>query len=226
MSTELAIIQFPGSNCDRDMLEAFSRHFQIQPKFIWHSERRLPKVDGVIIPGGFSFGDYLRSGALAAHAPIMQEVREFARKGGAIMGICNGFQILTEAKLLPGALLRNSRRSFLCHTCDLETHAGDSPYHKAIGMKMLSMPIAHGEGRYYIDSEGLSRLESEGQILLRYNRKHDNPNGSTDWIAGITSKNGRILGLMPHPERATDFIVGGSTDGLLVLQGFLNATQS
>jgi phosphoribosylformylglycinamidine synthase I len=225
VSTQIAIIQFPGSNCDRDMLEAFARHFQIDAKVVWHSERKLPKVDGVVIPGGFSFGDYLRSGALASHSAIMDEVRQFAKKGGAILGICNGFQILTESHLLPGALLKNRGRSFICQTCDLETASGETPYHKTLGTGTFSMPIAHGEGRYYIDSEGLSRLESEGQILLRYSKKSDNPNGSVGSIAGITSKNGRILGLMPHPERATDLVVGGSIDGLTVLRGFLEATN-
>lgn len=225
MSTQIAIIQFPGSNCDRDMVEAFSRHFQIDAKLVWHSEMRLPKVDGVVIPGGFSFGDYLRSGALASHAPIMTEVREFAKKGGAILGICNGFQILTEAHLLPGALLKNHSRAFLCQICDLDPALGESPYHKILGAKTLSMPIAHGEGRYYIDPEGLARLEADGQIVLRYGRKCDNPNGSVASIAGVTSKNGRILGLMPHPERATDLVVGGSTDGLKVLKAFLEATN-
>lgn len=209
------------------MVEAFSRHFQINAHLIWHNESRLPKrLDGVIIPGGFSFGDYLRSGALASHAPIMHDVRDFARKGGPILGVCNGFQILTESKLLPGALLRNQCRTFVCEPCDLDSVYGETPYHRALGIRTLSMPIAHGEGRYYIDPDGLSLLEDNGQILLRYSQKRNNPNGSTGLIAGITSSNGRVLGLMPHPERATDAIVGGSIDGLMVLQGFLNAAHA
>lgn len=230
MSTKLAIIQFPGSNCDQDILEAFTRHFGVTSMFVWHSENRLPKVDGVIIPGGFSFGDYLRSGALAAHSPIMQEVKSFGRAGGPVLGICNGFQILTESKMLPGALLRNKSRKFVCKYLQLQTHKGRSSYHQELAGHTLAMPIAHGEGNYYIDEEGYKTLEGEGQILFKYasnsqDLEGGNPNGSKGAIAGIVSSNGRVMGLMPHPERATDRILGGSSDGLLVLKAFLNTTM-
>lgn len=229
--TKIAIIQFPGSNCDQDILGAFQRHFGLTPFFVWHSENHLPKSDGVVIPGGFSFGDYLRSGALASHSPIMQEVKAFARMGGPVLGICNGFQILTESKMLPGALLRNRDRKFICKQLTLQTQPGESVYHKELGNRSLEMPIAHGEGRYYIDNEGYKALNDQGQIIFRYGSKPqrsdlgENPNGSIGSIAGIVSSNGRVMGLMPHPERATDLILGGSNDGLLVLKAFLNTTM-
>jgi phosphoribosylformylglycinamidine synthase len=220
-SSRIAIVQFPGSNCDFDLFDVFSRHFGINALGVWHQEAILPKVDGVVLPGGFSYGDYLRSGALAAHSPIMQAVKGFADKGGWIMGICNGFQVLTESHLLPGALLRNSHRKFICREVSLAVGAGDSVYQKALPGKKLKMPVAHGEGRYYIDQEGLNKLHGEGRVAFRY--AGENPNGAVDDIAGILSANGRVMGMMPHPERATDELVGGSADGLQILKAFLSS---
>lgn len=213
----IGIMQFPGSNCDVDCMDALGRHFDIDAKPLWHDLRALPKLDGVVIPGGFSFGDYLRSGALAAHAPIMAEVIKFANRGGAVLGICNGFQILVESKLLPGVLLQNFSRRFICNQVSLVDHQNS----------VLKMPVAHGEGRYWIDEYGLAKLEEKGSIAYQYVDSNGglsasaNPNGSVANIAGIFSENKKVLGLMPHPERATDQIMGGSSDGLIVLREFL-----
>ena len=225
----IGLIQFPGSNCDRDCFEAFERHLGIKLELIWHSVASLPRVDAVVIPGGFSYGDYLRSGALAAHSPIMGAVKSFVAKGGAVIGICNGFQILTESHLLPGALLRNTNRKFICKVVNLSVSSGASVYQQRLQDKALRMPVAHGEGRFYIDPDGLRRLQDQGQVAFRYAdakgfaTAEANPNGAIDNIAGIVSENGRVLGLMPHPERATDQLIGGSRDGLTVLESFLSS---
>ena len=225
----IGLVQFPGSNCDQDCFDVMARHFGIKVAPVWHTQTELPALDAVILPGGFSYGDYLRSGALAAHSPIMIAVKEFVAKGGAVLGICNGFQILTESHLLPGALLRNSNRQFICEYVHLATASGQSVYHKALAGKVSRLPIAHGEGRFYVDADGLKRLQDQGQIALRYaspiglTGSDFNPNGAVDQIAGIVSANGRVLGLMPHPERATDSLLGGSTDGLAVLEAFLSS---
>jgi phosphoribosylformylglycinamidine synthase I len=227
-SRDIALVQFPGSNCDVDMVDAFKRHFGLNLKLVWHSEKTLPKVEGVILPGGFSYGDYLRSGALASHSPIMSAVKTFAKAGGPVMGICNGFQILTESQLLPGALLRNSHRKFVCKYVNLQAGSGDSGYHRALYGKVLKVPVAHGEGRYYISPDGLKKLQDQGQVLLRYvnddgkTSLESNPNGAIDNIAGIVSENGRVMGMMPHPERATDQVMGGSADGLIIIEAFLS----
>lgn len=213
----IGVMQFPGSNCDADCMDAFTRHFGLKPVAVWHQETSLPKLDGIVIPGGFSFGDYLRSGALAAHAPIMSEIKKFANNGGSILGICNGFQILVEAQILPGVLLRNHSRTFICKEIPLI----DSD------RNILRMPIAHGEGRYWIDEVGLARLEDSDSVAYRYADAFGvathkaNPNGSVANIAGVFSANKKVLGLMPHPERATDQIMGGSADGLVILREFL-----
>ena len=226
-SPRLGLIQFPGSNCDMDCTEGFQRHFGIEVRPIWHQERSLPPLDAVIIPGGFSYGDYLRSGALAAHSPIMSAVKAFVGRGGAALGICNGFQILTESHLLPGALLRNQNRRFICRYVHLAVGEGSSAYHRALGSSVARVPIAHGEGRYFADGETLRRLRDQGQIAFRYSdlnghvTSESNPNGALDAIAGLVSENGRVLGMMPHPERALDELVGGSADGLNILQAFL-----
>ena len=225
----IGLIDFPGSNCDRDCTDAFDRHLGIKLIPVWHTEHALPQVDAVLLPGGFSYGDYLRSGALAAHSPIMGAVKQFVSKGGPALGICNGFQILTESHLLPGALLRNRSRRFICKFVTLAVGSGNSVYQKQLGAKVLRLPIAHGEGRYYIDDAGLRRLQDHGQIAFRYANAtgqandESNPNGAVDNIAGIVSENGRVMGLMPHPERATDQLLGGSVDGLAVLDTFLSA---
>lgn len=222
----VGLIQFPGSNCDADCVDALRRHFGIKTQLVWHTETSLPKLDAIILPGGFSYGDYLRSGALASHSPVMAEVKAFVKKGGPVMGICNGFQILTESHLLPGALLRNNTRKFNCRYVALRGESGSSVYSSMLANKTLSIPIAHGEGRYYIDNTGLARLKDKGQIVFRYSSNEgvvseaSNPNGSLENIAGIASENGRVFGLMPHPERATDTVTGGSNDGLLIWQAF------
>lgn len=224
MSVNIALVQFLGSNCDADCLDAFQKHFGIGLKTIWHSETKLPKLDAVILPGGFSYGDFLRSGALAAHAPILQEIKTFVKRGGAVLGICNGFQILTESHILPGALLKNDHGKFICDYVSLDTEVdGASGYHERLGGKKFRIPIAHGEGRYFAEREALKKLNAQGQILFRYASDQPNPNGSLENIAGIVSENGRVLGLMPHPERACDKILGGSDDGLKILECFLEA---
>jgi phosphoribosylformylglycinamidine synthase subunit PurQ / glutaminase len=224
----IALVQFPGSNCDVDMVDAFKRHYGLDLNLVWHTETQLPKVEGVILPGGFSYGDYLRSGALASHSPIMAAVKSFAKGGGPVMGICNGFQILTESHLLPGALLRNTHRKFVCKYVTLASGEGHSVFHQGIKGQTLKVPVAHGEGRYFIDPEGLKRLQGQGQVFVRYVDESGkpavsaNPNGATDNIAGIISENGRVMGMMPHPERATDQVMGGSADGLPILEAFLS----
>jgi len=217
-SVRVGLIQFPGSNCDWDCADALKRHFDLTPTLIWHRETSLPAMDVLILPGGFSYGDYLRGGALAAHSPIMQAVKTYAEKGGAIIGICNGFQILTESGLLPGVLLKNNSSRFVCKTVGLRVARGSSKLHQSLGASSLRLPVAHGEGRYFIDEAGLQRLEGEGRILLTYD---ENPNGSVADIAGVISENGRVLGMMPHPERAMDELLGGS-DGRRLWQAFLD----
>ncbi len=213
----IGLVQFPGSNCDADVALALKRGFDIDPTLVWHTETKLPAVDAIVLPGGFSFGDYLRSGALASHSPVMAAVKEFAKKGGPVIGICNGFQVLTESHMLPGALLRNASQKFVCKQVELVTAPGSTVYHKSLFGKTSRVPVAHGEGRYYIDPEGLKRLKDEQQIVFRY---AENPNGALDDIAGIVSENGRVLGMMPHPERATNPLLG-SDDGLAIWQAFL-----
>lgn len=225
---DIALVQFPGSNCDVDMIEAFKRHFGLRLKLVWHTDSALPKVRGVILPGGFSYGDYLRSGALASHSKVMGAVKSFAKAGGPVLGICNGFQILTESQLLPGALLHNRQRRFVCKFTTLKVSPGESVYHRILAHKLLKIPVAHGEGRYFIDSEGLRKLHDKGQILVQYSTDDGevipeaNPNGALNNIAGIVSENGRVMGMMPHPERATEQVMGGSADGLPILEAFLS----
>jgi phosphoribosylformylglycinamidine synthase len=226
----VGIIQFPGSNCDTDCYDSLRRHFNIEPIFVWHKETTLPPLDAVIIPGGFSYGDYLRSGALASWSPVMAAVKEYAAHGGPILGICNGFQILTESKLLPGALIHNDHGRFICSNSVYIKADGDgvSKYHKDLKNKTLRIPIAHGEGRYYVDELGMRKLEDQGQILFRYCGAEGevsvkyNPNGALENIAGIVDPTGKILGMMPHPERATDLFLGKSDDGLKILEVFLS----
>ena len=219
----IAVIQFPGSNCDSDCFDALHRHFGIKAEGVWHQDRLPDKTDAIVLPGGFSYGDYLRGGALASHSPIMEDVKAFVDKGGPAIGICNGFQVLTESGLLPGALLTNSSQKFVCKITGLAAGEGKSTY-QAID-QTLRIPVAHGEGRYYIDDEGLARLKGEGLVAYRYvdadgNASADaNPNGAVDNIAGVVSENGRVLGLMPHPERACDELLG-SDDGLRVWESF------
>ena len=228
----VGLLQYPGSNCDADCIEVFARYLDISVIPIWHSEHTLPKLDALILPGGFSYGDYLRAGALAGHAKITPSIRAFANAGGTLIGICNGFQILTEMGLLPGTLLKNASGRFVCQKVHLKAAEGPSLYsHTLKDLGPLCMPVAHGEGRYFIDHEGLNRLRGEGQIAFRYcdlngeSSETANPNGSLDHIAGVVSANGRVLGMMPHPERAVDPLIGGSADGLAILKAFLQTVQ-
>lgn len=227
LRSKIGVIRFPGSNCDQDVVNAIHRGFGFDTVLIWHTETNLPPVDAIILPGGFSYGDYLRSGALAAHSPVMTGVKAFAKAGGPVLGICNGFQVLTESRMLPGALLRNQSRRFICRYVHLIANDLNGPYQSTIGSNVLALPIAHGEGRYYIDQEGLKVLQQEGRIAFRYcdhagqTSDASNPNGSVFNIAGILNETGRVCGMMPHPERATESLVGGSSDGLKVLKAFL-----
>ncbi len=222
----IGLIQFPGSNCDADCVDAFKRLFAIDIQLVWHEAHELPALDGVILPGGFSYGDYLRGGALASCSHIMLAIKNFAAKGGPIIGICNGFQVLTESQLLPGTLLKNASQSFICQYASLKVSAGNSGYHQRLQGRLYRVPIAHGEGRYFVPAEQLKALQDKGQILFQYADAEGHvtdaasPNGAVANIAGIVSENGRILGMMPHPERASDLLLG-SSDGQPILEAFL-----
>jgi len=211
------IVVFPGTNCDRDCYYVIKDILNQPVKFIWHKENDLRGVDCVVLPGGFSYGDYLRSGAIARFSPIMTSVREFADKGGLVIGICNGFQILTEAGLLPGALGRNIGLRFICKYVNLIIERNDTPFTSEFKKgEIVRMPIAHNEGNYYIDD--LSKIEK--QIVLRY--YGENPNGALDNIAGIVNERGNVFGLMPHPERCSEKILG-SEDGLRIFKSIVRA---
>ena len=207
---QTSVIVFPGSNCDRDVAVAFEKASGKKPNMVWHGDSALPKSDVIVIPGGFSYGDYLRTGAMAAHSPIMGEVIAAAKKGVRVLGICNGFQILCETLLLPGVLLRNQKLKFICKTVPLKVEHNDTIFTKAYQKgATIRIPVAHGDGNYFADADTLKSLNDNGQIALRY---EDNPNGSLDNIAGIFNKERTIFGLMPHPERANDKLLG-SEDG-------------
>ncbi len=217
-----AIVTFPGSNCDRDLREAFgAAGFRVSA--VWHKESALPEaVDVVGLPGGFSYGDYLRCGAIAAHSPLMRAVRDFAGRGGHVLGICNGFQVLAEAGLLPGALMRNAGLRFVCRPAEpLVVESADSPFTRRWGAgARIALPIAHHDGNYQADADTLDRLEGEGRVALRYETAA--ANGSARRIAGVLSRNGRVLGLMPHPERAVHEATG-STEGRALFAGLAEA---
>jgi phosphoribosylformylglycinamidine synthase I len=216
-----AVITFPGSNCDRDLAVAFQRA-GAEVARVWHKDAALPAdVDIVGIPGGFSFGDYLRCGAIAARAPIMDAVRAHAARGGLVIGICNGFQVLLEAGLLPGALMRNAGLKFVCKGVDLIAETSDSPFTaRYLPKALIRLPVAHADGNYQADPETLARLEGEGRVAFRYVAS---PNGAANDIAGILSENRRILGMMPHPERAVDAMAGG-IDGQALFASVMAAT--
>jgi phosphoribosylformylglycinamidine synthase len=210
----IGIVVFPGSNCDRDVSWALEGCLGRPTRLLWHEERDLSGLDAVILPGGFSYGDYLRCGALARFAPILEEVYGFAQGGGPVLGICNGFQVLTEMGLLPGALTRNRALHFRCEPTVLEVSPGICSWLQGYGSgDSIELPIAHGEGRYQADATTLKGLEERGQVVLRY---RDNPNGSMGDVAGLTNERGNVLGLMPHPERACDPALGG-LDGRILL---------
>lgn len=217
----VAVIQFPGSNCDQDALWTFRTDLGLQADYVWHGSHDLKGFDAVFVPGGFSYGDYLRCGAMAARSPVMQDVKAFAEAGGPVIGVCNGFQILCETGLLPGALLLNKDQKFLCQDVWLKAENRSSLWTRGVD-RIIRIPIAHGEGRFICDSETLKRIEGEGQVAFRYVNESGeateeaNPNGSTDSIAGVLNSKGNVLGMMPHPERAARGILGG-TDGLTIL---------
>jgi phosphoribosylformylglycinamidine synthase len=216
-----AVVTFPGSNCDRDLAVAMEVAFGRPARRVWHQETELPPLDLIGVPGGFSYGDYLRCGAMAARSPVMREVVRRANDGVPVVGVCNGFQILTEAGLLPGALVRNAQLRFVCRWVELEVATRDSPFTRACGEReRLRLPVAHHDGNYVIDPDGLKRLEGDDRIALRY---VDNPNGSTADVAGVLGGPRRnVLGLMPHPERAIEPLLGGS-DGRRIFESLLEA---
>ncbi len=215
----VSVIVFPGSNCDRDAAVALEAAAGRPPAMVWHGDSVIPQSDLIVLPGGFSYGDYLRSGAMAAHSPVMREVAARARAGTPVLGICNGFQVLTEAGLLPGVLMRNSTLKFICKDVYLRVERNDSIYTRRYAQgEVVRFPIAHKDGSYYADDETLARLEGEGRVAFRYCdpdgavTDRANPNGSRNNIAGVYNETGTVLGLMPHPERLADAALGG-TDG-------------
>jgi phosphoribosylformylglycinamidine synthase I len=217
------VVVFPGSNCDHDAWYAFSRNLGQEAEFIWHDSATLGKADAVILPGGFSYGDYLRCGAIAKFSPVMSAVRKFAAEGGLVAGFCNGFQILVESGLLPGALLRNRGLKFVCREVTLRVETTNSPFTCAATRgQRLRMPVAHGEGCYFADQRTLDMLEAEDRVVLRY---VDNPNGSLRDIAGILNERRNVLGMMPHPERASDPLLG-SADGRVILESMVKSLVS
>ena len=205
-----AVIVFPASNCDRDAAVALEQMTGRKPHLVWHQEKDLPAVDLVVLPGGFSYGDYLRSGAMASQSAVMRAVKAHAEKGGAVLGICNGFQVLTESHMLPGALMRNADLKFVCRAVTMTVEETQNVFTRRYANgQSVSFPVAHGDGNYFADEETLNRLEGEGRVVFRYAQ---NPNGSARNIAGILSEKRNVLGLMPHPERVVDPLLGG-TDG-------------
>jgi len=214
-----AVVVFPGSNCDRDCAVAVERSTGAEVEMVWHGETALPdRTDLIVLPGGFSYGDYLRTGAMAALSPIMADVRAQAERGVAVLGVCNGFQILCEAGMLPGALLRNARLKYVCKPVELEIANGQTRWTAGYRERRSArMTVGNGEGNYFADEETLDRLEGEGRVVFRY---RDNPNGSSRAIAGIVNEGGNVLGLMPHPDRAFEPELG-SADGAILFQSVL-----
>ncbi|MFD2615881.1 MULTISPECIES: phosphoribosylformylglycinamidine synthase subunit PurQ [Terrilactibacillus] len=214
-----AVIVFPGSNCDQDMFYAIKEGLGEEVEYVWHTETSLDGFDAVLIPGGFSYGDYLRSGAIARFANIMPAVIQAAKEGKPVLGVCNGFQILLEAGLLPGAMLRNRDLKFICETVPLKVVNPNTQFTSEYKQdEIIQIPIAHGEGNYYCNEETLAELKANNQIVFTYDSQ--NPNGSLADIAGIVNKEGNVLGMMPHPERAADLVLGND-DGLKLFQSIL-----
>jgi phosphoribosylformylglycinamidine synthase subunit PurQ / glutaminase len=221
---KFGVVVFPGSNCDHDTYHIISKVIGQPVEFIWHRQASVGDCDAVILPGGFSYGDYLRTGAIARFSPVMGAVKEFASRGGLVMGICNGFQILCEAGLLPGALLRNSNLKFICEHINMRIEVTDTPFTSRCQRgQVLSVPIAHGDGNYFCDPQTLSELQREDRIIFRYSdaqgnlTDESNPNGSLDNIAGICNRERNVIGLMPHPERASEELLG-SNDGRIIFR--------
>jgi len=229
---QFGVVQFPGSNCDNDALFATSHAVDAESRFLWHKSTEIPSdIDCVVLPGGFSYGDYLRSGAIARFSPIMQEVVSFANRGGIVIGICNGFQVLAEAGLLPGALARNINQLFNCKTVYLKTVNNQTSFSSSYPVdSVIGVPIAHGEGNYFADENTIKEIEDNGQVVFRYCDvtgnviESANPNRSINNIAGITNRSGNVFGMMPHPERVCDPLLG-STDGVGVFQSIINSLQ-
>ena len=227
-SPKFGIVVFPGSNCDHDTYYVLRKIIDVDVVFLWHKQTSLEESDIIILPGGFSYGDYLRTGAIARFSPIMNEVIKFANKGGYVLGICNGFQILLEAGLLPGVMIRNELLNFVCKDIYLKVENKQTIFTKGVnGKSALKIPIAHGEGNYFADENTLKELENNNQIVFRYCGKDGsistdaNPNGSINNIAGIINKRGNVLGMMPHPERSSDPVLG-KTDGSLIFKSLVN----
>jgi phosphoribosylformylglycinamidine synthase I len=222
-----AVIVFPGSNCDRDAAVALEAATGKPPAMVWHGDAELPKADLIVLPGGFSYGDYLRSGAMAAHSPVMREVVKRAHAGTPVLGICNGFQVLTEARLLPGVLMRNTSLKFICKDVHLRVERADTLFTSGYAKgQVVRFPIAHKDGSYFADDETLQRLEDEGRVAFRYCNPQGrvvseaNPNSSRNNIAGIYNESGTVLGMMPHPERLADPLLSG-TDGAKMFKGLV-----
>ena len=221
MAFRAAVITFPGSNCDRDMAVAIERASGSAPLRVWHADAELPeRLDFIALPGGFSYGDYLRSGAMAANSPVMRGVKQQAERGVPVLGVCNGFQVLTEAGLLPGALMRNASQNFICRTVPLKVENSTSLFTAGFASgQTIDIPVAHHDGNYFADEDTLDRLEGEGRVAFRY---VENCNGSRRDIAGVLNAAGNVLGMMPHPERAVDPAHGG-TDGLALFENALRS---
>lgn len=229
---KIGVITFPGSNCDKDMIYVWEKLLEQETVNLWHKDSNLQNCDMVILPGGFSYGDYLRSGAIARFSPIMKEVSGFAAKGGLVLGVCNGFQILCEAGLLPGALLHNNSRNFICKNIFIKPDNTSTLITSSLNtIKAYKIPIAHGEGRFYTDTETLKKLNDNKQILFRYCdargniSEEANPNGSLQNIAGVCNEKKNVFGMMPHPERAADTELG-NTDGKEIFQSVLKAVMA
>lgn len=227
MKPKFGVVVFPGSNCDHDAYFATKKVLGYDAEFLWHKDTDLKDSDVIILPGGFSYGDYLRTGAISRFSPIMNSVIDFANKGGYVIGICNGFQVLLEAGLLPGVLMKNDSVKFVCKDIYLKVEKSDSPFTNKISKDVLKVPIAHGDGNYFAEEETIKKLEENNQILFRYSSRSGevsdnvNPNGSINNIAGITNDSKNILGMMPHPERSTDPVLGNS-DGAEIFNSIVN----
>jgi len=214
------VVVFPGSNCDRDAAKALARATGHEAVMLWHAETELPELDVIVLPGGFSYGDYLRTGAMAAHSPIMNEVVARAKKGVRVIGICNGFQILCESGLLPGVLLRNESLKFVCRPVQLKVENNQTAFTGLFTKgQTVTIPVAHGEGNYFAEEQTIQKLEDNGQVVFRY---IENPNGSLHDIAGIVNEAGNVLGMMPHPERVAEPLHGG-TDGATLFDSLVKA---
>jgi phosphoribosylformylglycinamidine synthase subunit PurQ / glutaminase len=222
--TKVGIIVFPGSNCDRDIHHVLRNVLKIQAEYLWHTSQSVDKYDAIILPGGFAYGDRLRAGIIAAHSPVVGQIKKLAEHNMPVLGICNGFQILVESGLLPGALLMNNGLQFVCKWTKMEVLNAATPFtNKFKTGDMINVPVAHGEGRYTVNEESYKSLRKNNQIIFKY--KYDNPNGSIDYIAGVSNKSGNVVGIMPHPERASEEILmpdGLKNNAILIFHSLLN----